>query len=77
MKDMKYLYIKYNNNKRTTTMSDGTNLVHKLDTVAPITNVTATTTLQITTPTELDIMCADKIHANYRQAHRDYLKGIK
>ena len=29
--------MKYQGNKRSTTISDGTNLVHKLDTVTPIT----------------------------------------
>ena len=69
--------MKHQGNKRSTTISDGTNLVHKLDTVTPITNVTATTTLQVVAINELNIMCADKIHSNYKRAHRDYLKGVR
>jgi hypothetical protein len=72
---MKYLYITYKNNRRNTTLSNGTTIVHKVDKVEPI---APTATLHIATPTQdLDIMCADKIHANYRLAHATYMKGIK
>ena len=63
---MKYLYITYGGNKRTTTLSDGTNLVRKYDTVPPI---------SATVMEEPTLMCNKQIHDNYLIEHAKYVEG--
>lgn len=68
---MKYLYIKYMGNKRSTVLSNGTNVVLKLDTV-PVVATTSIVNAVIECPT---IMCASAISANHDIALDLYRKG--
>lgn len=70
---MKYLYITYGGNKRTTTLSDGTNLVRKYDTVQSVAHVIA----PIVTPVveQPTLMCNKQIHDNYLIEHAKYVEG--
>ena len=61
---MKYLYIKYEGTKRSTVMSDGTNVVLKLDT-APVVNTATVVNTAIEEPSVMSI------HRNTRPVDKE------